>query len=173
MTAHPYGFPEAFEAACAFHRAPLQYPVNVSRLLEAGQSYKIYDVSSQTYNAQFAAGDTAARILPRRAWTLYNPQLDTYLIVWNGGRPASAIRHSVAHELGHIVLNHQRGWPTDPVLAKRQCERAADAFALYLLAPFQEVRTLCGTGHYNARLVACYFGIPYRIANSLQRYFAQ
>lgn len=101
-------YPHACQLAQALcQHAGLPFPLNISLLLDQITTHKIYDVSSKTYNSTFAAGPQEA-LNPRHAWTVYNQPLDTYLIVWNPARPQAAIRYSVAHELGHILLGHQR-----------------------------------------------------------------
>lgn len=153
-------FPRAYQMAAAICEAQNPYfPLNVSVLLDGIETYRIYDVSSKTYNAAFAAKESQ-RVFPQKAWTIYNELLDTYLIIWNAARSSPSIRYSVAHEIGHILLDHQRTWPTDIALKKRRKEAEANVFANCLLAPFDAIQALHGPIPYSARLVAQYFEIP-------------
>ena len=161
-------YPDALLAAKRLHEGcPMPFPLNVSRLLEAIGTHTVYDLSSQTYNDTYALHD-GEMLHPQKAWTIYNEQLDVYLIVWNAAQSRAAIRYSVAHEIGHIVLNHERSWPADKALMKHKKEQEATAFAKYLLAPLEEIHILCGTKPYNAKLVAEFFGIPYLAAQQLR-----
>ncbi len=161
-------YPEAYWTAQSIHeRYALFFPLNVSRLLDCMSSYKIHDLSSWTFNTTCAQSETEM-LYPKRAWTIYNENLDTYLVVWNKNMDRSSIRFSVAHELGHILLNHERGWLTDRTLKKQYKESEASAFARYLLAPFGAIQCLLHTKPFNARLVSKYFGLPYASARELR-----
>lgn len=161
-------YPRAYQAARAIstHFAA-SFPLNVSQLLENIRTHKIYDISSKTYNSSFAK-DKNEMVSPKKAWTIFNPQLDVYLIVWNAFESPSSIRYSVAHEIGHIILNHERSWPTDIALKKRQKETEANVFANCLLAPLDVMHRLCEQKPFSARLVSTYFGIPYAVAKKMQ-----
>ena len=125
----PRDYPYACRAAQAIHRKHhFAFPLNVSLLLESIESHRIYDVSARTYNTSFAQSE-AEMLRSKKAWTPLNEQLDTYLVVWNGDRSPAAIRYSVAHDLGHILLNHERAWPTPRERLIRDQERAAESFA--------------------------------------------
>lgn len=156
-------YPLAGQAARALHgRHGLPFPLNVSHLLERIKSHRIYDLSSRSYNAGVAQSESEM-LCPQTAWTIFNDMLDTYLIVWNPAHTPEGIRYFVAHELGHILLNHERAWPTDRVLTKRHKEREANAFARFLLAPPERVHEVCG-GVFDTRLVAARFGISRTVA---------
>lgn len=61
-----------------------------------------------------------------------------WMIVVNAQHPASRRRFNIAHELGHIVLGHDRLSPEAG--GPRDLEREADAFAAALLLPEAELR---------------------------------
>ncbi len=75
-----------------------------------------------------------------------------WMIAVNASHPASRQRYSLAHELGHIVLGHERVAVGDDISAQ-DLEDAADAFAAELLVPASEAtRELRGANF--QRLVA-------------------
>lgn len=157
-------YPEAYRAAKAIHeRHPLPVPLNLSRLLDCMGTYKIHDLSAQTFN-RTCAQNKREHLHPKRAWTIYDQTLDIYLIVWNKALGRASIRYSIAHELGHILLNHERGWPTDRVLGKSRKENEANAFARYLLVPFPALQKLFRAQPFSAQAVADHFDIPYAAA---------
>lgn len=161
-------YPRAFQAAQLLQKqCSLPFPLNVSLLLQHIEQHNIHDVSSRTYNSSIAQCSDEM-LFPQHAWTIYNQHLDFYLIVWNIAQPIASIRYSVAHEIGHILLNHERSWPTDISLKKRQKEAEANVFAHCLLAPFKDIHALCHGRPYNARLMADYFDIPYPVAKKLR-----
>jgi Zn-dependent peptidase ImmA (M78 family) len=57
-----------------------------------------------------------------------------WMIALNAGHPSSRLRFTLAHELGHIVLQHNASVAEDE-LAAAELERQADAFASELLMP--------------------------------------
>ena len=62
-----------------------------------------------------------------------------WVITLNSSHPASRRRFTVAHELGHIVLDHEATLPTDEV-ERATLEAQANAFAAELLMPAVDAR---------------------------------
>lgn len=75
-----------------------------------------------------------------------------WMIAYNDSHPASRQRFTIAHELGHIVLDHDASMATDDEAAA-QMERDADAFASALLMPAEDARRELRMPNF-ARLVA-------------------
>ena len=160
--------PHACREAQRIHkRYGLPFPLNVSHLLDAIETHKIFDLSSHMYNCHYAQNPREA-LHPKKAWTIYNEDLDVYLIVWNPAKQRASIRFSMAHELGHILLNHERAWPTDSQLGKRVKENEANAFAKCLLAPFEAIYRVFPQAPFTAKSVAVYFDIPYNAATGIR-----
>jgi len=67
---------------------------------------------------------------------------DKKVLLANDKLPQGRFRFSIAHELGHILLNHE---PLKHILALRQpaVERQADSFAAELLMPERFLRCDC------------------------------
>lgn len=74
-----------------------------------------------------------------------------WMIAYNDSHPASRQRFTIAHELGHIVLDHDASMATDDEAAA-QMEHDADAFASALLMPAESARRELRTPNF-ARLV--------------------
>ena len=164
----PGEVPHACREAWRLHkRHGLPFPLNVSHLLDAIETHKIFDLSSHTYNSSHAQ-NPREMLHPKKAWTIYNEHLDAYLIVWNPALSRASIRFSVAHEVGHILLNHERAWPTDSPLGKRGKECEANTFAKCLLAPFDAIHRVFEQKPFSAKMVAACFDIPYSVATGMR-----
>lgn len=155
------------EARRIHKRHGMPFPLNVSHLLDAIETHTIFDLSSHTYNGSHVQ-NPREMLHPKKAWTIYSEHLDAYLIVWNPAQSRASIRFSVAHEVGHILLNHERAWPTDSPLGKRGKENEANTFAKCLLAPFEAIHRAFPQAPFNAGLVAAYFDIPYKTATAVR-----
>jgi Zn-dependent peptidase ImmA (M78 family) len=71
----------------------------------------------------------------------YLPRARGALILLNGSDPVQRLRFTLAHELGHHVLEHERSVDTHAVLRRpvRAIEVQANAFAAELLVPVAAV----------------------------------
>lgn len=84
------------------------------------------------------------------ACTIYSPAKDRYIIYYNDLDThfitSNRYRFSIAHELGHIFLNHLHNNGTaieQGIISNfeyRKLEREADKFASYLLCPFSSFK---------------------------------
>ena len=92
--------------------------------------------SSAVKSPAFFPQDLAHRLQMTCAVTLTYP---TFCIVWRDDLDVSGrLRFALAHELGHLVMNHYRDYPGQMfsgMPADSALEEEADAFARNLLAP--------------------------------------
>ena len=72
----------------------------------------------------------------------HSPQRGRKVLLVNDKLPQGRFRFSIAHELGHILLNHE---PLKHIFERRSpaIERQADSFAAELLLPEQFLRGDC------------------------------
>ncbi|MBQ8433196.1 MAG: ImmA/IrrE family metallo-endopeptidase [Clostridia bacterium] len=61
------------------------------------------------------------------AFSFFNPERNTYIIVYDDKKPLSRLRFTLMHEIGHIDLGHK----SESNLARKM----ADCYASYALAP--------------------------------------
>lgn len=127
-------------------------PVNLSVILRA------YQIRSLPLSAACEAG---LNIQCRDGRTIcqYRSEGMQYLILYNDSHNEARMRWTIAHELGHIMLDHVT--QNDTVLERMEAE--ANYFALQLLAPLavldamdaksaSEIQALCGLSHQAAEL---------------------
>ncbi len=93
---------------------------------------------------------------------IYDSQRDQYLIIYNEKKNARRIYFSLAHELGHILMNH--------VFRKDEIdhffmEGEANTFAGNFLAPPILIRETLNGGSWNAQRIARRFRISEESAN--------
>lgn len=87
------------------------------------------------------------------ACTIYSPVKDRYIIYYNdldiNFITSNRYRFSIAHEFGHIFLEHLSNKRTkidEEIISEteyRKLERQADKFASYLLCPFSSFKERC------------------------------
>lgn len=95
--------------------------------------------------------------------TLYKESINKYSVAFNANTCRGRINWTLAHELGHIVLQHfkllESGNITDEI--KEILDKEADAFAGEILSP---VIVLFFKKHFNAQAIMDACGISYTAA---------
>ena len=75
--------------------------------------------------------------------SLWNGPWESPLIAYIPDQPGDRLRHTLSHELGHLVLHAHRPIPVDRD-AERAAEREADEFASAFLLPLERAREVFG-----------------------------
>ena len=108
-------------------------PVPVMRIAR-GMRVDLYEYAA---NTSLLRGCGFGSLLSAAGFAYMDPKGET-MIFFDERLPRQEIRFTIAHELGHILLGHMGdGQPVGSVLSSNEpeLERAADRFALRLLAP--------------------------------------
>lgn len=96
------------------------FPINVFELCH---KLKIRVVKYSDYSSEFIDYSDDA-------YSLYNPNKQECVIVYNNAIESARVKFSIMHEIGHIQLDHEKRKLTD---AEKEAE--ADTFAQKALAP--------------------------------------
>ncbi|MBU5230018.1 ImmA/IrrE family metallo-endopeptidase [Intestinimonas butyriciproducens] len=120
-----------------------EFPLDFDVLFSKKKGAQILVSSLKDYNTWISSKNLQkwVPLFIADAKCFYYSDRDTYMIIYNECRPEARIRFSLAHELGHIVLEHlndertelSRGGVDDPTYYAM--EGAANTFAGNLLAP--------------------------------------
>ncbi len=76
---------------------------------------------------------------PKQSATAHRGTWVEWMIALNSSHPASRLRFTLAHEVGHIIMRHEATTPLDPY-AGASIEKQADMFGAELLMPTADAR---------------------------------
>ena len=167
MSANIKQYKAAFDLSQQFIDAAkiTKYPIDVPWVLQHRTNRTILISSFADYK-RWAIG--AGRKCPdelQDAKCYYLPESDLYIIVYNEKKSKKRIRFSLAHELGHIILEHlhdkrteiDRGGLED--VAYFAMEGAANTFAGNFLAPPILIQERISGKHFDISDIAKFFNI--------------
>lgn len=108
------------------------YPLNMVSFIEKNFSdIKIVTYSELKENYNFIGSNISE-------FAFCSCQKNRYIIAYNDSQPSDAIRFSLAHELGHYILDHVYHWNE---AENDKFEKEANIFARNLISPVQFIET--------------------------------
>lgn len=142
-----------------------EYPINMFRVFERKKGPPILVSSFKDYKLWAKSTGRNCPDEVKDAKCYLDEKTGAYIVVYNEKKTKKRIRFSLAHELGHIILNHlnderteiDRGGLGD--IAYYAMEGAANTFAGNFLAPPILIHERLAGGHFDVDDVANFFDL--------------
>lgn len=136
------------------------FPINMTEVLKCTPHCLSYTYREFAEINNVNVNDVSAMGKSDTGYSIFRPDTNKYLILYNDDMCPGRINWTIAHELGHIYLRHL----SDKITSDKSVdlslfyESEADAFAQMFLAPFplfdilniksvQDVMQICGLSH--------------------------
>ena len=127
----------------------ISYPIQPETLLPCvPQSCRIMSYQKTAEVAGCSVQDVAVLCKSNSGATHYDPELNRYLILYNGSMNPGRVRWTLGHEIGHICIGHLETMEVAEIAYTEQrefydqLESEADYFAWNLLAPLPILREM-------------------------------
>lgn len=104
---------------------PFRLEPNIMEIISRYQNIAVHSYSELMTRFHLSRTELFDTVSSEYGLTVFNPQLQKYEIFYNDAKSKSVIRFTLAHELGHILLNHTK----DDEISKKE----ANCFARNLL----------------------------------------
>ncbi len=131
----------------------LTLPVPIKKIAKSFPNIRVIPYSRYMRDANITEEQMYRQAGTDDAYTDYDMQNNQYIICYNDLIPtimsSNRYRWNIAHELGHIVLNHHKNGKTRlfrNALSKSEyyeLEKEANWFAAYILVPYIIIQKLC------------------------------
>lgn len=127
----------------------ISYPIQPETLLPCvPQSCRIMSYQKTAEVVGCSVQDVAVLCKSNSGATHYDPELNRYLILYNGSMNPGRVRWTLGHEIGHICIGHLETMEVAEIAYTEQrefydqLESEADYFAWNLLAPLPILREM-------------------------------
>lgn len=119
------------------------FPIDVRALIKTIDGTCIKKYSTRASRENITIQQYSAAYGTEEGFTLYSPHSNRYTVVYNDTcKSIGRVRWTLAHELGHMVLNHHKDFDQTRLTRNgltndeyQVLDKEADAFAAELLAP--------------------------------------
>ncbi len=136
----------AVKTYCQAHNAKIRLPIPVKTIAKSFEFIRVIPYSRLIKEYSLSLHEIIQFAKTDDAYTDYSAKSDTYIIYYNDITRSKTVsnryRWNIAHELGHILLNHHKNYKNTRLFRTELSseeysllEEEADKFAAYLLVP--------------------------------------
>lgn len=140
----------------------LKFPLNIKHIIKSFPNIRLIPYSKQMKNHVLTYNEMLLQAETIDAFTVYSANKDLYLIFYNDIDPGIIKRYryrwNIAHELGHVALNHHKNYKKTKIYRNslssteyKNLENEADLFAAYILVPHSVLHYYAPQNHFDLR----------------------
>lgn len=146
MNKNKRSFIKAKVLSVLYNQNNLEFPVNIKRICKSYSNIRLIPYSQYMKRHFMTYAEMLDFAETDDAFTIYNAKTDQYIIFYNDVDKKrinnNRYRWNIAHELGHIILNHHKQNDKTKLFRNslsnseyKMLEEEADYFASYILVP--------------------------------------